>query len=256
MAPPPRLLFAQHGWDDDGKAIASLAQQLLAPGDRLIAPSLNRLMTWLRIEPLIRAAERQAIEAAERSPQLPWYVIGHSMGGLIWLEILNRHREWWPRGGGPGSPGSPPRRLGSRSHLRSRRLGHRHRSRFGSRSPPTGRNNCDQHSNHDRGQRPGQWQRWHGAPRSNPMRSRPLDLLVGNFSPATALPRGSPAPHPCLLAKSHPDPARLRPSQPAPAAIARFARNYRYQITLAARERQSSGSSRAAWPCEPALWLG
>jgi len=93
----PFLLFAQHGWDDTSTAIASLAKQLVSPSDRLVAPSLNRWQTWLRIEPLIRAVERLAQEEATRDPGIPWRIIGHSMGGLIWLEVLNRHREWWPR---------------------------------------------------------------------------------------------------------------------------------------------------------------
>ena len=93
----PFLLFAQHGWDDTNTAIASLARQLLSPRDRLVAPSLSRLQTWLRIEPLIRAVERLAQDEAARAPDLPWRIVGHSMGGLIWLEVLARHREWWSR---------------------------------------------------------------------------------------------------------------------------------------------------------------
>ncbi|MEO0948515.1 MAG: lysophospholipase, partial [Cyanobacteria bacterium J06641_5] len=84
----PFLLFAQHGWDDDSTAIASLARQLLSPRGRLVAPSLNRLQTWMRLEPLIQAVERYAAEEAARAPELPWRIIGHSMGGLIWLEVL------------------------------------------------------------------------------------------------------------------------------------------------------------------------
>lgn len=30
-------------------------------------------------------------------PDAPLRIIGHSMGGLIWLEVLHRHPEWWPR---------------------------------------------------------------------------------------------------------------------------------------------------------------
>lgn len=97
MTAQPFLLFAQHGWDDNGKAIASLGQQLLTPDACLVAPSLNRLQTWLRLEPLVREAERHVIAATARAPQLPWYVLGHSMGGLIWLELLDRHPEWRSR---------------------------------------------------------------------------------------------------------------------------------------------------------------
>ncbi len=97
MLPEPQVVFAQHGWDDNGQAIGTLAERLLAPGDRLVAPSLNRLQTWLRIAPLVAAAERHALVVAKSDPHRQWTAIGHSMGGLIWLEILNRHPEWWGR---------------------------------------------------------------------------------------------------------------------------------------------------------------
>ncbi|PIG95150.1 alpha/beta hydrolase [Gloeocapsopsis sp. IPPAS B-1203] len=94
---PNFILYAQHGWADTGKAIASLANRLATPKTLIIAPSLGFVNTWLRIEPLIEAVEKIAIETNSRYPDTPIRIIGHSMGGLIWLEVLNRHPEWWSR---------------------------------------------------------------------------------------------------------------------------------------------------------------
>jgi pimeloyl-ACP methyl ester carboxylesterase len=92
------LLFAQHGWADDNRAMVSLAQQLVAPTEaEVIAPSLGYLQTWLRIAPLVDRVEQIAAQHLEQFPTLPWRIIGHSMGGLIWLEVLHRHPDWWPR---------------------------------------------------------------------------------------------------------------------------------------------------------------
>jgi pimeloyl-ACP methyl ester carboxylesterase len=51
----------------------------------------------LRIEPLVREVERLAGETIASYPETPIRIIGHSMGGLIWLEVLHRHREWWSK---------------------------------------------------------------------------------------------------------------------------------------------------------------
>jgi hypothetical protein len=97
------ILFAQHGWADDNRAMMSLAKDLAThdapnPDDvKIVAPCLNYAMTWLRMEPLIAEVEKQAIAVLEEFPDSPWRIIGHSMGGLIWLELLERHRNWWPR---------------------------------------------------------------------------------------------------------------------------------------------------------------
>ena len=49
----------------------------------------------MTIAPLISQVEKIATDAIATDPDLPLRIIGHSMGGLIWLEILDRHREWW-----------------------------------------------------------------------------------------------------------------------------------------------------------------
>lgn len=94
---PESLLFAQHGWDDNARTIASLAARLASPQMQVVAPNLNRLQTWLRMEPLLQQLERSVAEAIASSPEIPWRIIGHSMGGLLWLELLHRRPEWQQR---------------------------------------------------------------------------------------------------------------------------------------------------------------
>ena len=92
---PDFVLFAQHGWADDSKAIASLARSLATPKTLIVAPDLGWIKTWLRIDPLIHKLEQLFLEILVRYPKIPIKIIGHSMGGLIWLEVLSRHPEWW-----------------------------------------------------------------------------------------------------------------------------------------------------------------
>jgi pimeloyl-ACP methyl ester carboxylesterase len=91
------VVYAQHGWADDRKAMAALAYSLTDPATLVVAPSLGFVKTWLRIEPLIQAVEQVAMETSQRYADRPFRIIGHSMGGLIWLEVLHRHPEWWSR---------------------------------------------------------------------------------------------------------------------------------------------------------------
>ena len=91
------ILFAQHGWADNDKAIANMAQSLTTPQSLLITPDLGWVKTWLRIEPLIEQVEKIASETIDNCPHIPIRIMGHSMGGLIWLEVLQRHPEWWKR---------------------------------------------------------------------------------------------------------------------------------------------------------------
>lgn len=95
--PPNAILFAQHGWADDHRTIASLAHQLADSNTLVVAPSLGFFKTWIRIEPLIQAVENLVVETSIHYPDLPLRIVGHSMGGLIWLEVLTRHPEWCSR---------------------------------------------------------------------------------------------------------------------------------------------------------------
>lgn len=92
---PDFIIFAQHGWADTHHAIAALAKALATPQSHLVTPNLGWLKTWWRIEPLIQQIEGIATETITQYPDTPIRIIGHSMGGLIWLEILNQHPEWW-----------------------------------------------------------------------------------------------------------------------------------------------------------------
>lgn len=95
LTAPNFILFAQHGWADDNKAMLSLSRALTNPQVKIVAPCLNYAQTWLRIAPLIDEVERIAVETLDHWPNQPLRIIGHSMGGLIWLEVLDRHPNWW-----------------------------------------------------------------------------------------------------------------------------------------------------------------
>ncbi|MDX2239175.1 MAG: alpha/beta hydrolase [Leptolyngbyaceae cyanobacterium bins.302] len=95
MHAPDFILYAQHGWADEHQAIAALAASLATPETLVITPNLGYLKTWIRIEPLIQAVEASVANMIAQYPAVPIRAIGHSMGGLIWLEVLARHPEWW-----------------------------------------------------------------------------------------------------------------------------------------------------------------
>lgn len=92
---PDFILYAQHGWADNHQAIAALAKSVATEGTKIIAPDLGYTQTWLRIETLVQTVEKIATENITKYPGVPIRIIGHSMGGLVWLEVLNRHPEWW-----------------------------------------------------------------------------------------------------------------------------------------------------------------
>ena len=94
---PDFILFVQHGWADDNRAMVSLANQLVDEQVPVIAPDLGYIQPWLRMKPLIQQVEKVAQQELARYPAVPVRIVGHSMGGLIWLEVLNRHPEWWTR---------------------------------------------------------------------------------------------------------------------------------------------------------------
>lgn len=91
------ILFAQHGWADNHLNMLALAQKLATETTIVIAPRLNYALTWLRLAPLVETVDRLATRAIEDNPEVPLRIMGHSMGGLIWLEVLSRHPDWWPR---------------------------------------------------------------------------------------------------------------------------------------------------------------
>ena len=92
---PNFLFFAQHGWSDNSNNISRLAKALITDETLILAPSLGLLNTYWRIESLIDRVEALATAQIDRHPEVPLKIMGHSMGGLIWLELLHRHPEWW-----------------------------------------------------------------------------------------------------------------------------------------------------------------
>ena len=94
---PDFLLFVQHGWADTGASISTLARAIASPETIVIVPSLGLIKTFIRIEPLVRKIEQIAAQAIEQYPHTPLKIIGHSMGGLMWLEVLNRNPQWWEK---------------------------------------------------------------------------------------------------------------------------------------------------------------
>jgi pimeloyl-ACP methyl ester carboxylesterase len=94
---PEFLLFVQHGWADDNRAMLDLAKRLVTDITPIIAPDLGFIQTWLKIDPLIDNVEAIASAHLAPYPSTPIRIIGHSMGGLIWLEVLRRHPEWRSR---------------------------------------------------------------------------------------------------------------------------------------------------------------
>ncbi|MBF2002885.1 MAG: alpha/beta hydrolase [Synechococcales cyanobacterium M58_A2018_015] len=92
---PDFILFTQHGWADDNRAMTTLAKSLATEQTLIVAPNLGYLNTWLWIEPLIKIVEQVASQQIATYPNVPLRIVGHSMGGLIWLEVLHRHPDWW-----------------------------------------------------------------------------------------------------------------------------------------------------------------
>lgn len=92
---PDFLLFAQHGWADTGNDIGRLATAVANSSTIVTAPSLGFIKTFIRIELLVRQIEQIAVGLITRYPDTPLKIVGHSMGGLIWLEVLDRNPQWW-----------------------------------------------------------------------------------------------------------------------------------------------------------------
>ena len=105
--PPDFILFAQHGWADTCYDIAQLARSLASANTPIYTPDLGWINTWLTIAPLINKVEKIATEAIATYPDLQLRIVAHSMGGLIWLEILDRHPEWFVKVHSLALVGSP-----------------------------------------------------------------------------------------------------------------------------------------------------
>lgn len=94
---PSYLVFSQHGMVDTHHAMESLAKRNSSDlSSRIIAPNLGFLNTLFNIESLITKVETIATREIANYPDVPIRIIGCSLGGVIWTEILTRHPEWWP----------------------------------------------------------------------------------------------------------------------------------------------------------------
>ncbi|WP_019509454.1 alpha/beta fold hydrolase [Pleurocapsa sp. PCC 7319] len=94
---PKFLLFAQHGWADTASDISKLAKAAADPQTVITAPNLGLINTFIRIEPLVQRLEQIATQVINSYPDTPIKIMGHSMGGLICLELLNRNPQWWQK---------------------------------------------------------------------------------------------------------------------------------------------------------------
>ena len=88
---PSYILYAQHGWADINTGISKLAAQIACPEAKVIVPNLGFVNTWIRIAPLVDRVEAIAHQTQAQYPDTPIRIVGHSMGGLIWLEVLARN---------------------------------------------------------------------------------------------------------------------------------------------------------------------
>jgi hypothetical protein len=94
---PEFILFIQHGWKDIAKSFNTLAESLKNPKMKIFIPDLGYFDTWLNIDKLIKKLEIQVLETIEKYPHSPIKIIAHSLGGIIWLELLQLHPEWLPK---------------------------------------------------------------------------------------------------------------------------------------------------------------
>jgi len=94
---PDYLLFSQHGWADTSVTMRTLANRLQLENTVIVTPNLGFYRTWWRLNPLIEEVSAIAQYYLENFPNVPVRVIGHSMGGLIWLEILKLYPQWRER---------------------------------------------------------------------------------------------------------------------------------------------------------------
>jgi Serine aminopeptidase, S33 len=91
------ILVAQHGWADDNRAMLAFGRAVASPTTLVIAPDLGYRRTWLRMAPLVDTAEQTLEHALQEHPAAILRIVGHSMGGLIWIELLTRRPDWRQR---------------------------------------------------------------------------------------------------------------------------------------------------------------
>ncbi|MEP0917429.1 lysophospholipase [Leptolyngbya sp. DQ-M1] len=96
---PQTILFAQHGMTDlsGSQTIARLAHALALKDTLIVAPELHWVRTLFYLEPLIQSVQAVVSDTLSKYPDVPIRIIATSMGGVLWVELLDRHPEWWSR---------------------------------------------------------------------------------------------------------------------------------------------------------------
>ena len=92
---PKFIIFSQHGLSDTNSEMLSLAHKVAPPNSHIVAPNLGIVKTYFNIEPLINKVEEDAVQAFDQYLNIPVRIIATSLGGVIWVEVLSRNREWW-----------------------------------------------------------------------------------------------------------------------------------------------------------------
>lgn len=77
--------------------MAGVAMRSSDPQSRIIAPDLGYFNTIFSMEPLIAKVEAIALREIAAHPDTLIRIMGMSLGGVIWTELLTRHPEWWAR---------------------------------------------------------------------------------------------------------------------------------------------------------------
>lgn len=86
-----------HGWADTNGAMLELARLFAIPPERCIVPDLGFVRTWIAIEPIVKDVEKLIETVFKKHPEARLRPVGHSMGGLVLIEVLALHPEWWPQ---------------------------------------------------------------------------------------------------------------------------------------------------------------
>lgn len=94
---PKLLLFLQHGMTSTSNTTKYLENRIAPPHCHVVAINLGFLQTHFEIEPLIQKVEKSAAKVFEQYPNIPARIIAISLGGVLWLEVLSRHPEWWSK---------------------------------------------------------------------------------------------------------------------------------------------------------------
>jgi hypothetical protein len=94
---PKFIIFSQHGLSDTNSEMLSLAHKVSPLNSHIVAPNLGIVKTYFNIEPLIDKVTENAVQAFEQYPNIPTRIIATSLGGVIWVEVLSRNREWWSK---------------------------------------------------------------------------------------------------------------------------------------------------------------